>query len=81
MLFKTARFLCIHSTWILLFIVQSMHAAEPVRAGSGFMTFDTVPDWGLILRGNHRSDRLTETLLTVKDKSTSVQVVESCIFF
>ena len=51
MLFKAARILCIQSAWILLFIVQSMHAAEPVRMGSGFMTFDTVPDWGLDSQG------------------------------
>ncbi len=51
MSFKAARILCIHSTWILLFIVQSMHAAEPVRMGSGLMTFDTVPDWGLDSQG------------------------------
>ncbi|MCK4684906.1 MAG: hypothetical protein KAT44_08105 [Pirellulales bacterium] len=51
MLFKAARILCIQSAWILLFIAQSMHAAEPVRMGSGFMTFDTVPDWGLDSQG------------------------------
>ena len=33
----------------------SVHAAEPakpVRMGSGVMTFDTVPGWGLLPDGN-----------------------------
>ena len=51
MLFKAAPILCIQSAWLLLVIVQPMHAAEPVRMGSGLMTFDTVPDWGLDSQG------------------------------
>lgn len=32
---------------LILFTISSVGATEPVRLGSGIMTFDTVPEWGL----------------------------------
>ncbi len=52
MFLKALLIVCSQSACMLLIIDKPTYATEPVRMGCGFMTFDTVPEWGLDSEGN-----------------------------
>ena len=52
MSFRYPLSVCTQSILLLLLIIRPICAADPVRMGCGFMTFDTVPGGGLDAEGN-----------------------------
>src|SRR5689334_12084300 len=48
---RPALLLIASATLLLPLSAQSAEKAKPVRMGSGAMTFDTVPGWGLLPDG------------------------------